>query len=125
MPRGAKRFVGMAYLQNMLKAHRQELAKLRRERVKAARQLLKLDQRIALLSGDGGGARASNPKSLVAMMRDAMANGKPIKVGDLVAAVQKAGYRSSSGNFRALVNQTLIKDKGFTQVSRGVYQLKK
>jgi hypothetical protein len=51
--------------------------------------------------------------------------GKPMKVGDITDAAQKAGYRSNSANFRSIVNQTLIKDKRFSSAGRGVYQLKK
>ena len=41
-------------------------------------------------------------------------------------AVKANGYRSSSDNFRGIVNQTLIKEKKrFTAPSRGLYQLKK
>src|SRR3954470_281460 len=35
-----------------------------------------------------------------------------------------SGYVSSSANFRGIVNQTLIKDKRFRRVARGVYGLK-
>jgi hypothetical protein len=41
-------------------------------------------------------------------------------------AVLATGYRSSSDNFRGIVNQMLIKDrKRFAQVERGIYQLNK
>jgi hypothetical protein len=41
--------------------------------------------------------------------------------------VQAGGYRSSSDHFRAIVNQTLIKERKRFSPSgeRGVYQLKK
>ena len=45
--------------------------------------------------------------------------GKPMGVGDIVDAVQKGGYKSNSANFRGIVNQTLIKEKQFTQAGRG------
>jgi hypothetical protein len=51
--------------------------------------------------------------------------GAPMSVGDILSGVQRSGYQSNSGNFRALVNQTLIKEKRFAQASRGMYQLKK
>ena len=45
---------------------------------------------------------------------------------DIVDGVLGSGYRSSSANFRGIVNQTLIKEKKkFTSPSRGMYQLKK
>jgi hypothetical protein len=63
--------------------------------------------------------------SLVATLESVLASGKPMSVGDIVESVQKQGYRSGSANFRAIVNQTLIKEKQFSSAGRGVYQLKK
>jgi hypothetical protein len=54
-----------------------------------------------------------------------MKDGKPMRVGDITDAVHNAGYRSSSANFRGIVNQTLIKDKRFVAPERGLYQLRK
>ena len=34
-----------------------------------------------------------------------------MKVGDITDAVLATGYRSNSDNFRAIVNQTLIKER--------------
>jgi hypothetical protein len=49
--------------------------------------------------------------------------GKEMSVPDVVEAVQKAGYRSSSKNFRVIVNQHLLKSP-FKRVGRGVYTVK-
>jgi len=53
--------------------------------------------------------------------------GKPLPVSEILQRVQSSGYRSSSPNFRAIVNQTLIKERKRFQPTgtRGVYQLKK
>ena len=40
-------------------------------------------------------------------------------------AVEKTGYRSSSANFRGIVNQTLNKDKRVVASERGLYQIRK
>ncbi len=55
------------------------------------------------------------------------AGGKPMKVGDITDAVLATGYRSNSDNFRAIVNQTLIKERKRFAPSgeRGTYQLVK
>ena len=50
--------------------------------------------------------------SLVEAIETALRGGKPMRVGDIVDAVQGAGYRSNSDNFRGIVNQTLIKERG-------------
>ena len=129
--------LSIAQLEQVLRARRSQLQKLAKQRAKIARELARLDQRIGMLgggagggggriSGMGGGGRARNAKSLVEAIEDVMSkNAKPMGVGDIVNAVQKNGYRSSSANFRGIVNQTLIKEKQFTSAGRGVYQLKK
>ena len=48
----------------------------------------------------------------------------PVPVGEIVERVQATGYRSSSANFRALLNMTLVKDDRFQSAGRGLYVLK-
>ena len=50
-----------------------------------------------------------------------------MKVGVITEAVLATGYRSSSDNFRAIINQTLIKEKKrfISTGARGEYQIKK
>ncbi len=45
-------------------------------------------------------------------------------VGDILEAVTAGGYRSTSANFRGIVNQTLIKDERFHSAGRGSYTMK-
>jgi len=48
--------------------------------------------------------------------------GKTMRVKDMVGAVQRAGYRTNAANFRTIVNQALIKNKGmFKKMGRGEY----
>ena len=127
----------IAELEQMLGSRRRKLNDLQKERTKVQRKLDDIDSRIRALSGAGGGAsgrtgggggggRAHNAQSLVATLENVLkSSGKPLGVGDIVDKVHAAGYRSNSANFRALVNQTLIKEKRFTSAGRGVYQLKK
>jgi septal ring factor EnvC (AmiA/AmiB activator) len=115
-------------LERMLDSHRRKLNELRKHRSKLASKLAEMDQQIVSLNGGRGATvgRAQNAKSLVATMESVLgSSGKPLGVGEIVAKVQAAGYRSNSANFRALVNQTLIKEKRFASAGRGVYQLKK
>ena len=123
MPRG--RFGGMSIseLQSMLQQRRSELNNLRKELAELHGKLDKLDRRIESLGGGGArggrGGRARNEKSLTALMAEVLEKaGKPMAVGDIMQKVQSAGYRSSSANFRGIVNQTLIKDKQFTSSVR-------
>lgn len=62
--------------------------------------------------------------SLADAMASALSGGGAKSVPDLIAAVRRSGYRSSSPNFRSMVSQRLVKDGRFKRVSRGVYLLK-
>ncbi|MGB7159437.1 MAG: hypothetical protein WBD40_15320, partial [Tepidisphaeraceae bacterium] len=97
-----------------------------------------LDAQISKLGGSGarrgrGGGRGTrgvtrprNAQSLPEAILDVLAKAKsPVAVGDVAERVRAGGYRSSSGNFRSIVNQALIKDARFTSASRGLYQLKR
>jgi hypothetical protein len=115
-------------LEQMLDSHRRKVADLTRQRSKLAKKLELMDRQIISLNGGRGvgSSRAQNAKSLVATMESVLgSSSKPMGVGDIVTKVQASGYRSNSANFRALVNQTLIKEKRFASAGRGVYQLKK
>jgi hypothetical protein len=119
----------IASLKQMLNARRSELAKLQKRRAAAARELASLDRSIARVGGSAGakGGRAHNEQSLTATLQSVLKSaGKPMGVGEILEAVEASGYRSSSANFRGIINQTLIKErKYFTSAGRGIYQLKK
>jgi hypothetical protein len=121
--------LSLAALQSIMESRRTELSKLRKHRNDIQRKLDHIDRLIDRIEGSGGrsaGGRARNSKSLNETLADVLAGGKPMKVGEIVDAVLATGYRSTSDNFRGIVNQTLIKeDKRFTAPSRGLYQLKK
>ena len=129
MPRGTNSTdLSIARLESMLRERKSELNMLRRQREKVQQQLNEIDRRIASLGGSKmrGGGRARNAESLVATLEAVLrGSGKPMKVGEIVDAVQKRGYQSSSANFRGIVNQTLIKEKQFSSAGRGLYQMKK
>lgn len=120
--------LSLAALQSIMESRRGELSRLRKQRTELQRKLDHLDRQIDRIEGAGGrgGTRARNAMSLndtlEVVLRD---GGKPMKVGDIVEAVKAEGYRSSSANFRGIVNQTLIKDKRFHAPERGMYQIKK
>ena len=125
----------LSELQRIMDSRKGEISKLYRKRTTLEKDLTAIDRQIAKLEGSGGGGRrgaigsgtrAQNDKSLVETLLEVMQGGKgPMGVKDIVEAVEKAGYRSSSANFRGLVNQTLIKEnKRFESTGRGVYGLK-
>lgn len=117
-------------LQKMLSRSRTQLNKLVRKRARLQEQLNELDRRITRLGGTGivsiVRTRARNTTSLAdAIAKTLESEGKPMPVSGIVQAVRESGYRSNSPNFRAIVNQSLIKDDRFVSKGRGVYQLKK
>ena len=139
MARPASSSFTIAKLQSMLDQQHAKKKDLLRERAKLQSQLEKLDRQIATLDGGaagggsggagsgGSGTRPRNEKSLVAVLEEVLAKSpKGLAIGDIVGAVQGTGYKSSSANFRGIVNQMLIKEgKTFHAVERGVYALKK
>ena len=133
-PKAAAGFT-ITQLENMLQSKRIRLDKLARDRSRALKRLAGIEDKIRRIGGnpqDGvllSGARGPrrNAKSLVATMVEILTKaGKPQSVGDILQGVQASGYRSNSASLRAIINQTLIKErKRFGNVSRGVYQVKK
>jgi hypothetical protein len=129
MPRSRLGSFTIAQLEGILESRRGRLAKFEKKRAKLHRQLEALEGKIAALGGMGGGhapgGRVHNATSLPETLHRVLSKHGAMGVGEIVAAVKKTGYKSNSSSFRAIVNQTLIKDKRFAAASRGVYQLKK
>lgn len=131
----------IAKLENLIHSIKSKKQTLMRERERVAKELRKIDEKIAKLDGRTGsinsagvgsltpGGRVRNAKSLVDTMTDVLAKAgdKGLSVQDIVDGVLATGYQTTSPNFRGIVNQTLIKErkKKFTNVSRGVYAVKK
>lgn len=111
----------------MIREHRRSRSRLLQERRALQKRLERVDRDLQMLDGRGGRGRgrARNQVSLPAAMETVLKkSGKPMRVGDIVDAVQRSGYRSSSANFRGIVNQTLIKEPRFKSTERGFYTLK-
>jgi hypothetical protein len=67
-----------------------------------------------------GVKRPRNERNLVQSL-SALLKGKTLNVTTAAEEVQKAGYNTTSPNFRTIVNQTLLKKKHFKKVGRGKY----
>ena len=130
MPRGRPRkFPSLADLRSMLTEGRRQRTRLLKERKKLQNRLDHVDRQIQMLDGAGTAARGGRARRNNLPLRDAIAavlkkSGKPMRIADIVSAVEASGYRSGSANFRGIVNQTLIKEKQFVSPARGMYQLK-
>jgi hypothetical protein len=121
-------------LEDLLRVRKGALPRLRKERKRLEKELAIVERQLSKLGGrgrrgrppgSGGGKRPRNKKSLVEVIHDVLTKaGEAMRVGDIHDAVKAAGYKSSSDNFRGIVNQTLIKDKQFASAGRGLYKLK-
>ncbi|MFG0242650.1 MAG: hypothetical protein ACF8R9_07705 [Phycisphaerales bacterium JB054] len=70
-----------------------------------------------------GGRRPRNESSLEVALANTL-KGKTMGVSEVAAAVQEAGYKTTSPNFRTIVNQTLIKSDLIKKIGRGQYTAK-
>jgi len=98
---------------------------LQRSRNRLAERIQELDAQIMELGGvitglGGVRHRAENDAKLVdALVK--LLTGKSMGVTEASLAVQKAGCKTTSPNFRTIVNQALIKDKRFKRGERDKY----
>jgi hypothetical protein len=70
--------------------------------------------------GRGRRRRPQNEMNLRDALRQTL-KGRTMSVTEVAQAVQDAGYKTTSPNFRTIVNQTLIKGPPFKKVARGKY----
>ena len=132
MPRGRSKALTIPELERMLEERRSSVAKLQRKREDLQSKLDEMDRQIAAVGGVASspapartaGGRARNATSLGGAIAAVMGGKGPMSVGDILDAVKAGGYRSSSSNFRGIVNQTLIKDERFHSAGRGSYVMK-
>jgi HD superfamily phosphodiesterase len=111
-----------------------KLKTLERKREKLLAQLDEIDQQIAEYATELGvsartkngrrGRRPRNEASLADSLNKLLKN-KSMSVTEAAQAVQEAGYKTTSPNFRTIVNQTLITDDRFKRTGRGRYTVKK
>jgi hypothetical protein len=124
--------LSISQLESMLSSRLADLQHLNKEHSKLSQQLAEVEKKIAALGGKAkgrvsfAGGRVKNEKSLVETLEQVLtAATEPMKVGDVVDGVLKAGYHTKSDNFRGIVNQTLIKERRrFVSAGRGLYAMK-
>ncbi len=68
----------------------------------------------------GGRKRARNAESLEVALAKVL-KGKTMGVSEAADAVRKAGYKTTSPNFRTIVNQTLLRSELIKKTGRGAY----
>jgi len=132
------RSASITELSREMQRRARELDKLEKRRQKAIAEVDQLDAEINELrkvlghsASAGGGRRASgrkggtgkrprNERKLPDVLQEVL-SGKTMGVSEAAEAAKKAGYQSSSENFKNIVNQALITDKRFKRVGRGQY----
>lgn len=116
-------------LRREFERRRRSSGKLLKKRQKLSAQLEEIDAQLAMLDVSTGGPsrsggvrkRPQNTMGLVPFLVKVLTN-KTMGVTEVSMAVQRAGYKTTSPNFRTIVNQALIKhtDK-FKKLGRGKY----
>ncbi|HOF17312.1 MAG TPA: hypothetical protein PK082_00245 [Phycisphaerae bacterium] len=128
-------------LRRELQKKERRVTRLEKRRAKLAAELASLDREIASLAGGVLGMKRGPAKGavktrrarkratgtpLVEYVAKALANAKGgLRVKDIMAAVQKAGYRSSSKGFYGIVAAAVREDARFKRLKRGIYTLAK
>ncbi|MFG0276251.1 MAG: hypothetical protein ACF8QF_14470 [Phycisphaerales bacterium] len=131
--------VSTGELQSELRRRVKERDKLLKKRDKLIDQIEAIDQELDQMGIElievgagkrgggrrgGGGKRPRNEMSLVDSLHSVL-KGKQMGVSELADAVQNAGYKTTSPNFRTIVNQALISNTDrFKRVERGLYTTK-
>ena len=133
MPRAKLSNVSLEALQKEIQRRQKALPKLIAARDELNRQIAELQplgaatpKAEAQVAGKlvKKGRRAKNKISLADALAEILKGKKATAVAEATEAVLASGYKTASGAFKSLVNQTLIKDKRFKSVSRGQYALK-
>lgn len=110
-------------LQAEIARRQRGLSGLQRRRARLIEQLADIDAEIREMGGALNGGprkRPRNEMNLVEALKGVL-KGQQMSVTDAAQAVQDAGYQTNAANFRTIVNQTLLREKAFKKVSRGVY----
>lgn len=122
--------MSISELEKLVATRKSQLDRLFKRRKGLLGEINEVDEQIRRLKGSNhvalNGSRARNSMTLVdAISKVLSGTNQPMSVADILAGVIKAGYQSHSDKFRAIVNQTLIKEKKrFIKAGWGMYQLK-
>lgn len=117
-------------IQAELRRRQKDVTGLQKKRDRLAAQLAELDMQLAELGyaqegmqgimGVPGRRRPRNEMPLTDALVDLLKD-KTLSVTEAAIEVQRAGYKTTSPNFRTIVNQTLLRDKRIKRVGRGLY----
>lgn len=137
---GTSLFKGLhtAEIQEELRRRQRGLPKLYAQLKKAEAKVVNLTDTIRMLEGAAASRqpgrrraagltkrgtpriRPENKRSLIEVLT-AVLRGKTLTVSEAMAKAKTAGYKTTSPNFRVIVNQALLKSDKFKKVSHGKY----
>ena len=129
MPRSKLSTMSIADLRREIERRQKPLPKLIAQRDALNREIAELQGLGApgarkAAKKTGKRRRAKNKMGLADALAAFMKGKKQVKIGQAMAGVLSAGYKSTSKAFRAIVNKTLLTGKRFKSVARGVFVLK-
>jgi hypothetical protein len=120
--------LSVADLNRELHRRRKGGQSLLRKRAKLMEKVHEINTRLRELGMAAGGMSWSGKRPRTeSNLVDALAavlDGKTMSVTEVSEAVQKAGYQTTSANFRTIVNIALINSGKFKRVERGQYTAK-
>ncbi len=133
----AKKSLSLAELLAELNRHRKKLPALRKQADALRAKLAAVEAEISTLEGAhspaaakraGGAPKAKRPRNktnLGEAIVAVLSKDKPMSIAEIVAAVQKNGYRTTSRNFSTIVHQAIMTEKKrIARAERGLYILK-
>jgi hypothetical protein len=117
-------------LKSELTRRQRRVAALQRKHARLLSAAARIERQIQAAGGSLNGTalrpvrrRPRNEMNLVQALAKVL-KGRVMGVTEVAKAVQAAGYKTTSPNFRTIVNQTLIKSPLFKRPSRGKYTVK-
>ena len=113
----------LADLQRMLSSRKTELDSLKRQRVKAEKDLATIDSRIAVLEGKKGRVnrlrRKKRPRNKVSLHKTVLEvlgkNKAGLLLDDLKQRILASGYKTTSQKFKNVIYQTAYHSKHIVQ----------
>ena len=113
-------------LKSEIRKRERQLGTLLKKRATLVAPLEEINAEILEMGGvagvlpDAGRKRHRNDANLADALANLLAK-KTMSVTEAAEKVQEAGYKTTSPNFRTIVNQTLLRDKRFKRIGRGQY----
>ena len=127
MPRRKLSTVNIADLRQEIERRQKLLPKLIAQRDALSREITELQNLAtpeAAPKKPHGRHRAKNKVGLADALAGFLKGKAKVTVGEAMEGVLSAGYKTTSKGFRKVVNRTLLNDKLFKNVARGVFTLK-